>query len=61
MRNTGENAVSVPDALLDEPDQYCRCGNFKQEYERCCDDCRLDHEDLYSEMRFQDRYEGREP
>lgn len=50
--------MSVPDALLDEPDQYCRCGNFKQEYEWCCDDCRLDHEDLYADMKIRDAKEG---
>lgn len=51
--------MSVPDHELDPDDRSCRGCERPIAYGQHCEDCLRDLEDLFAEMRFQDRYEGR--
>lgn len=51
--------MSLPDFLLEEPDNYCVCGNEKPNWALYCDECMDTDRDKYADEAIQDRFEGR--
>jgi len=49
--------MSVADSEIEDPADYCACGNWARVGKKTCYECDLDLQDLYSEMKYQDEKE----
>lgn len=52
-------AMSLPDYLLEDPGEFCACGNVARIGKRTCYECDLDFADLYADAKIQDEKEGK--
>lgn len=49
--------MSLPEFLMEEPEDWCACGNYARIGKRTCYECDLDFADLYADAKIQDEKE----
>lgn len=55
----GGAVMSVGDSEIEDPSEFCPCGNYARIGKRTCYECDLEFADLYADMKIQDAKEGK--